>query len=447
MTVLASILVARCCLHRGFHTAVAQIDPVTQCAGPALSPGAGDGPAVSDTTTTLSTMRILHTSDWHIGRTFHGHSTLGNLRTVLDALVTIVRERNVDVVVVSGDIFDSATPAAENYGVLTSALRDIHQSGAAVVMTSGNHDSATRLGLQSEFAGLAGIHIITQHQQHNQPVTIMDDDGPVHFYGIPFLEPSLVRHHYPSTELRTHTQVLGFVMDRVRTDLAARGGRSVVLSHCFAVSTAAADTTGATEASDVERDITAGGLDFVPVSTFDGVDYVALGHIHGRSTLTPRVRYSGAPLHYSFSEARKPRGGWLVDLDANGLGEVDWVDLPVPRRLTVLTGEIDALLAGEENAAVENDWVSVVLTDRVRPLDAMRRLQARFPFCVTLEHRPEVSTAASTVSYSERIRSKSDSEIVAGFLEYVRNGVGPTDFERDLVNDVLAQQRAAESAL
>jgi len=441
------------------------IDPVVQSAEPALSPGTGVGPAVSDTTTTLSTMRILHTSDWHIGRTFHGHSTLGNLRTVLDALVTIVRERNVDVVVVSGDIFDSATPAAENYGVLTSALRDIHQTGATVVMTSGNHDSATRLGFQSEFAGLAGIHIITQHQQHNQPVTIMDADGPVHFYGIPFLEPSLVRHHYPSTELRTHTQVLGFVMDRVRTDLAERGGRSVVLSHCFAVSTAAADTVvapeasgateaggateaiGATEASDVERDITAGGLDFVPVSTFDGVDYVALGHIHGRSTLTPRVRYSGAPLHYSFSEARKPRGGWLVDLDANGLGEVDWVDLPVPRRLTVLTGDIDALLADEGNAAVENDWVSVVLTDRVRPLDAMRRLQARFPFCVTLEHRPEVSTTASPVSYSERIRSKSDSEIVAGFLEYVRNGVGPTDFERDLVNDVLAQQRAAESAL
>jgi len=423
------------------------IDPVFRRLGRALSPGPGDGPAVSDTTTTLSTMRILHTSDWHIGRTFHGHSTLDNLRTVLDALVTIVRERSVDVVVVSGDIFDSATPAAENYGVLTSALRDIHQTGATVVMTSGNHDSATRLGFQSEFAGLAGIHIITQHQQHNQPVTIVDDHGPVHFYGIPFLEPSLVRHHYPSAELRTHTQVLGFVMDRVRADLAERGGRSVVLSHCFAVSTAAADTTAATEATDVERDITAGGLDFVPVSTFDGVDYVALGHIHGRSTLAPRVRYSGAPLHYSFSEARKPRGGWLVDLESNGLGEVEWVDLPVPRRLTVLTGEIDALLADENNATAENDWVSVVLTDRVRPLDAMRRLQARFPFCVTLEHRPEVSTTASTVSYSERIRSKSDSEIVAGFLEYVRNGVGPTDFERDLVNDVLAEQRAAESAL
>jgi exonuclease SbcD len=402
---------------------------------------------VSDITTTLSTMRILHTSDWHIGRTFHGHSTLNNLRTVLDALVAIVRERGVDVVVVSGDIFDSATPAAENYGVLTTALRDIRQTGATVVMTSGNHDSATRLGFQSEFAGLAGIHIITQPQQHNRPVTLTDDHGPVHFYGVPFLEPSLVRHHYPSTELRTHTQVLGFVMDQVRSDLADRGGRSVVLSHCFAVATPAADVTVVSEASDVERDITAGGLDFVPVNTFDGVDYVALGHIHGRSTLTPRVRYSGAPLHYSFSEARKPRGAWIVDLDAEGLSEVEWVDLPIPRRLTVLTGEIDALLADPDNAPVESDWVSVVLTDRVRPLDAMRRLQGRFPYCVTLEHRPVVSTTSPAVSYSERIRSKSDGEIVAGFLEYVRNGVGPTDFERDLVNDVLAEQRAAESAL
>jgi exonuclease SbcD len=388
-------------------------------------------------------MRILHTSDWHIGRTFHGHSTLENLRTVLAALVEVVRQREVDVVVVSGDIFDSATPAAENYGVLTAALRDFRGAGATVVMTSGNHDSATRLGFQSEFAGLAGIHIITNPAQHNQPITITDVHGPVHFYGIPFLEPSLVRHHYPSAELRTHTQVLGFVMDRVRADLAERGGRSVVVSHCFAVSTGASTS----EASDVERDITAGGLDFVPASTFDGVDYVALGHIHGRSTLTPRARYSGAPLHYSFSEANKPRGGWLVDLDATGLGDVEWIDLPVPRALAVLTGELESLLVDPAHTAVEEHWVSVVLTDRVRPLDAMRRLQSRFPFCVTLEHRPTVEAQASAVSYTERIRSKTDSEIVAGFLEYVRNGVGPTAFERDTVNDVIAEQRAAEASL
>jgi exonuclease SbcD len=412
-------------------------------------------------------MKILHTSDWHIGRTFHGHSTLAHFRTVAAALVEAVRERGVDVVVVAGDIFDSATPAADNYAVLSEALRNIRAAGAAIVMTSGNHDSSTRLGFQSEFVGLAGIHIITRQEQHAQPVTLTDEHGPVHFYGIPYLEPSLIRHHYPQVELRTHEQVLGFAMDRVRADLADRGGRSVVISHCFAVdvaATAAPETTpapqsmvapavraaseaiAASEATDVERDITSGGLDLVPLSTFDGPDYVALGHIHGRARLSDRARYSGAPLHYSFSEAGKPRGSWLVSLTESGLGEVEWVDLPIPRRLTVLTGDIDDLVGNEAYLPHVGDWVSAILTDRVRPMDGMRRLQQRFPYCVTLEHRPREVADAAPLSYTERVRAKTDAEIVAGFLEYVRNGVGPSEGELRLIGEVITEQSTRESA-
>jgi exonuclease SbcD len=423
-------------------------------------------------------MKILHTSDWHIGRTFHGHSTLAHFRTVAAALVNTVRERDVDVVVVAGDIFDSATPAADNYAVLSEALREIRAAGAEIVMTSGNHDSSTRLGFQSEFVGLAGIHIITRQEQHSQPVTLTDEHGPVHFYGIPYLEPSLIRHHYPDAELRTHAQVLGFAMDRVRSDLADRGGRSVVVSHCFAVDVAAPAGSAATgsaasgsaasgsitsgsatsgsaasepslsllEATDVERDITSGGLDLVPLSVFDGPDYVALGHIHGRARLSERARYSGAPLHYSFSEAGKPRGGWLVSLTERGLGDVEWVDLPVPRRLTVLTGDIEDLLTDEAYVPHVGDWVSAILTDRVRPMDGMRRLQHRFPYCVTLEHRPREVADSAPLSYTERVRSKTDAEIVAGFLEYVRNGVGPSEGELRLIGDVISEQNATESA-
>jgi exonuclease SbcD len=390
-------------------------------------------------------MRILHTSDWHIGRTFHGHSTLVNLRSVLAALAVEVRERSVDVVVVAGDVFDSATPAAEAYTVLESAVLELRESGASVVLTSGNHDSATRLGFMSRFSGLAGVHIVTRQEQHDAPVTLPDEHGPVHFYGIPYLEPSLLRHHYPDVTLRTHEQVLGFVMGRIRADLSVRGGRSVVLSHCFAVNVAA---TGADAselgAGDVERDITAGGIDYVPMSVFDGPDYVALGHIHGRSTLSDRVRYSGAPLHYSFSEAAKPRGAWLVDLDATGLASVDWVDLPVPRSLKVVTGSLDEILTDAALAGFENHWLSVVLTDTVRPLDGMRRLQARFPHCVTLEHRPALTAETSADSYAERVRGQSDIDIVSGFLAHVRNGVGPSDAEKAIVADVLAEVERAD---
>jgi exonuclease SbcD len=390
-------------------------------------------------------MKILHTSDWHIGRSFHGNSTLAHLQIVLDALVIAVEEHTVDVVVVSGDIFDSATPAADNYEVLTRALTAIRAAGAVVILTSGNHDSATRLGFNSVFTGLSGIHIITRPDQHDQPITIVDDHGPVHFYGIPYLEPSLVRHYYrgrlepegestPANELRSHAQVLGFVMDRIRTDLARRGGRSVVLSHAFIVDV---------EPSDVERDITAGGLDLVPLGTFDGPDYVALGHIHGRAELSPRVRYSGAPLHYSFGEANKPRGAWLVELDATGLGTVEWIELPVPRRLTVLTGELDGLLTDAANSRFEEDWISAILTDRVRPMDAMRRLQSRFPHAATLEYRPTVTAESDTKTYSERIASKSDTAIVDDFLALVRNGIGASDTERALIADVVAEHGAS----
>ncbi|MEC5185115.1 exonuclease SbcD [Cryobacterium sp. MP_3.1] len=379
-------------------------------------------------------MKILHTSDWHIGRTFHTHSTLDHLALVLDALVNIVRERRVDVVAVAGDIFDSATPSADSYALLSGTLARLHATGARVVMTSGNHDSATRLGFQSEWAGLAGIHVVTGFDQYRTPISIDDEHGPVHFYGIPFLEPALVRHHYPDELLKTHEQVLGLAMRQVRADLADRGGRSVVLSHCFAAGVAA---------SDVERDISAGGLDLVPVSVFDGPDYVALGHIHGRAQITDRVRYSGAPLHYSFAEADKPRGGWLVDLDADGLAETEWVDLPIPRRLRVLTGELESLAHDDAFTSFENDWVAAVLTDRVRPLDGMRTLQKRFPHCVALEHRPTIAQATEESTYSDRVKHKSDPEIVAGFLEFVRNGVGLSAFERELVAEVLGDATEA----
>jgi exonuclease SbcD len=410
-------------------------------------------------------MRILHTSDWHIGRTFHGHSTLANLGIVLDALADIVREKSVDVVVVAGDIFDSATPAREAFDVLSRAIRQIREAGATVVITSGNHDSATRLGFQSEWAGLAGIHVITRPEQFDQPVVIDDEYGPVLFYGIPYLEPALVRHLYPDVEMRRHAQVLGYAMQRIRDDIARRdGARSVVLSHAFVVNVPSADAgagadadagadagaaagagVASSEATDVERDITAGGLDLVSVDGFEGPDYVALGHIHGRSTLTPAIRYSGAPLHYSFGEADKPRGAWLVDLDAAGLDTVEWVDLPVPRPLTVLTGELAELLADPQHAPAEGHFVSVVLTDQVRPIDGMRRIQSRFPNAVALTHQPAIVAELPAVSYGERLHARSDHEVVAGFLEFVRNGVGPTDDESELIVEIIAEQAAQES--
>ncbi|WP_417564298.1 exonuclease SbcCD subunit D [Microbacterium sp.] len=379
-------------------------------------------------------MRILHTSDWHIGRTFHGNATLVALRGVLEALVREVRERAVDVVVVAGDVFDSATPAGDCYTLLTDTLVALRETGARVIVTSGNHDSSARLGFQARLLR-EGIHVLTDPAEIASAVTIDDEHGPVHFYGIPYLEPALVRRQWPG--VRSHAQALGRAMELVRTDAAVRGGRTVVAAHCFAA--------GVEPTPHLERDIQQGGLDVVPVSTFDGPDYVALGHIHGRSVLSDRVRYAGAPLHYSFGERDKPRGAWLVELDAAGLAGVEWVALPVPRRLTVLSAPLADLLADPRYADAEDAWVSARYTDTAAQVDPMRRLQQRFPYCAEVRHDPSVGAPTDTRSFSARVAAaQSDPELVDAFLAHVRGGEGASDAEAELVRDVLDERVVAE---
>lgn len=383
-------------------------------------------------------MRILHTSDWHIGRSFHGHSTLDALRGVLEALVAQVRAQAVDVVIVAGDVFDSAAPAAGCYTLLTDTLVSLRDEGTQVVVTSGNHDSAARLGFQARLLR-DGIHVLTDPGAVGTPVTLTDAHGPVHVYGIPFLEPALVRHLWEGVELRTQAQTMAHAMGLIRTDLAGRGGRSVVIAHCFAA--------GVEPTAGVEREIRQGTLDVVPLSVFDGPDYVALGHIHGRQQLSDRVRYAGAPLHYSFGEGDKPRGSWLVELDAAGLAGVEWLPLPVPRRLTTVRASFDELLTDPRFVAFENDWISAEYTDPTPQLEPMRRLQARFPFCATVGHAPAVGREDDGLTYAGRVRQvRSDAELIDAFLSHVRAGDGADPREQELIRDVLDERVVVEAS-
>jgi exonuclease SbcD len=382
-------------------------------------------------------MRILHTSDWHIGRSFHGHSTLDALASVLDALVAQVREHAVDVVVVAGDVFDSATPAASAYTLLDDALVSLHETGATVVVTSGNHDSAARLGFHSRLLR-DGIHVLTDPTAIASPVTVHDEHGPVQFFGIPYLEPAIVRQHWPDAALKNQAQTMAHAMGLVREGMAANPGRSVAIAHCFA---AGVDATAG-----LEREVRQGGLDVVPLSVLDGPDYVALGHIHGRQQLSERVRYSGAPLHYSFGEQHKERGSWLVELDAGGLASVQWLALPVPRGLVTLRGTLDEILSDENVAAHVDDWVCAVYTDAVPQHEPMRRLRERFPFCALVQHEPVRADAADERSYAQRLQAAvSDVERIDAFLEHVRAGEGASERESELIREVLDDRVRAEA--
>lgn len=359
------------------------------------------------------------------------------LADVLGVLVSQVRDNAVDVVIVAGDVFDSATPAAGAYTLLGDTLAALGETGATVIVTSGNHDSAARLGFQARLLR-DGIHVLTDPTALESPITVEDASGSVHFYGIPYLEPAIVRAHWPEAQLRTQAQTMAHAMGLVRESMSHRTGRSVAIAHCFAA--------GVEPTLHLEREVRQGSLDMVPLSTFDGPDYVALGHIHGRQQLSERVRYSGAPLHYSFGEQHKQRGSWLVDLDAEGLAAVTWLALPVPRRLVTLTGTLEEILSPVNVAEHADAWVSAVYTDTLPQAEPMRRLKERFPFCALVQHAPAERPAGATESYSERLRvAVSDTDRIDAFLEHVREGHGATAEESALIRDVLDERAVAEA--
>ncbi|WP_062995414.1 exonuclease SbcCD subunit D [Nocardia mikamii] len=374
-------------------------------------------------------MRMLHTSDWHIGRTFHGVDLLADQARALEAVAELVAAERVDVVVVPGDVYDRSIPSADAIAVCNKGFEAIRAAGATIVATSGNHDSPTRLGALGSFAAAGGLHLRTSVAEVDRPVVLTDEHGPVACYGIPYLEPEITRAELDVPQARSHAEILEAALARIRADRQRRGDpRTVVLAHAFVVG---AEATGS------ERSIAVGGVETVPLSAFEGIDYVALGHLHSPQTLSESVRYSGSPLPYSFAERSHRKAVWIVDLDAAGLVSVQRHDLPVVRGLRQLTGVLDDLLSAAEYADAEDDYVSAVLTDHARPVDALRRLRERFPHAVHVEwSRPEGNTQ---LRYRERVHGRRDSEIAHSFLSDVRGE--PTAGEMVLIEQALSAAR------
>ena len=397
-------------------------------------------------------MRLLHTSDWHLGRSFHGVGMLDAQRAFVDQLVARVKELSVDVVLIAGDVYDRALPGVDVVGLLDEALVRLTGAGARVVLTSGNHDSAIRLGFASRLLERGGVHLRTSLADLDTPLMIPlgatdadghggdghreDDHGAaLAIYGIPWLEPRLVADQL-GVDSASHFDVTRAATDRIRKDLAGRSAsrtiHSVVLAHTFA--------SGGIS-SDSERDLSIGGVGAVPLDLFAGFSYTALGHLHGRQALSPEVRYSGSPLAYSFSEATHQKGGWIVDVDESGVTGVEPVQWDAPRKLAVLRGTIDELLESAEHSWAEEAYCQVTLTDPQRPAQAMERLRARFPDTLVLGFDPQGAAPSAKVSYSSRLaEAEDDLSVCCGFLEHVR-GRDADEAEKTVLAEALETVR------
>jgi exonuclease SbcD len=385
-------------------------------------------------------VKLLHTSDWHLGRTLHGESLLEHQSAFLDWLLQTAVERGVDGLLVAGDVYDRAVPPVDAVRLLDRNLAALSAARIPTIVTSGNHDSAIRLGFGSALSEHAGIHLRTAVSDLDRPVLLRDDDGPVAVYGIPYLLPDAVMAELGAQ--RSHTAVLQAATDRIRVDALSRGvARTVVISHSF--------TTGGID-SESERDIRVGGIGDTSASVFDGFSYVALGHLHGQQVVrigdsTTVARYSGSPLAFSFSERFQPKSVTLVDIDSTGHASVELLATPVPRKLREVRGTILDLLARAEGdlSDLADAWVKVVLTDRQRPQAPMERLRAVWPHTLVLGFEPEGGLLDAALDLARLAQMTDPVQICSSFVEFVAN-VEPTPSQRVVLRDVTEHVQRAE---
>jgi DNA repair protein SbcD/Mre11 len=336
----------------------------------------------------VGAMRLLHTSDWHLGRTFHGAPLLGDQAVLVEQVVTLAADAQVDLVVIAGDLFDRAVPPAEAVDLFGEALARLRATGAAVVAVSGNHDSAVRVSANDRVLTPNQVTVRGDVRRATEPLLLAPDDGgaPVAVYPIPYLDPPvagpLLGAERPAGHRLRHHDVTCLATAAVTADLAARGGglRSVVVAHTFV-------DGGRTCQS--ERQLTVGDVERVGLAAFDGFGYVALGHLHGSQAWDgERVAYSGSPLPYSFSEEGHAKSVRLVELGPASELSVEEVPLGVGRPVGTVVGTLEHLLGDPQLADAERSWVRAVLTDRHLPVQAMARLRQRFPHAVELRHAP-----------------------------------------------------------
>jgi len=363
-------------------------------------------------------MKILHTSDWHLGRTFMSESMHTHQEFFVDWLLELVAVEQVELVVIAGDVYDRAVPPAESVRLFNRALVDV-SALCPVFVTPGNHDSAIRIGFGSELMRASGVHIRSEISEINVPLEVRGSDGTnVVVYGIPYLQPEVVFNELESE--RSHTGVLSAAMTRINSDLNTRKSlRSVVVSHAF--------ITGGS-GSESERSLEIGGIGDAPSSVFTGVDYVAMGHLHGAQVIsTPGdsptvVKYSGSPLPYSFSEEKHKKSVTIVEVPAAGPITYQDISTPAPGPLVTVTGELHELLENPEFTVHEGSWVRAMVTDPVRQDRTRERLIVRFPNLKHIEFTPKGGTGS--LSMTERLDPQTTPpiEIAAGFISHVTGG-------------------------
>ena len=392
-------------------------------------------------------MRILHTSDWHLGRSFGPVSLAGEQERFCDALADIAADQRIELVVIAGDIYDRAIAPTHSIELFRDTVRRLRSAGVVIAAISGNHDGADRVSPYDDLLDASGVYIRGGYEGIGRVIRHEFADGPLDLALLPFLDPQAAPDLFGATPAgesgeggdalerrrrRTHQSVLAAAMATTRAGLAAP--RSLAVAHAF--------VTGGS-VSDSERQLEVGGTGEVPADIFDGFSYTALGHLHRPQDITrPTLRYSGTPMPYSFSEDHT-KSVTIIDMDPTGVCAIDAIDLAVGRGVRTVTGTIDELLEPARHPDAHERFVRAIVTDRETVLDAKARLERVYPHVVEVRLEPAGGRAAVAAGPTVEIHELRPIDAVTGFWADLEGSEPDGDLLDILTSAVATAERGA----
>ncbi|MBQ6132784.1 MAG: exonuclease SbcCD subunit D [Lachnospiraceae bacterium] len=357
-------------------------------------------------------MKLLHIGDLHIGRSLFDFSLIDDQRFILDQIISVADQREVEAVIIAGDVYDRAVPSEEAVGLFDHFLRELASRHIKTFVISGNHDSDERLNFGSSLFETNEIYISSKFDGKLFKKELKDKDKTINIYLLPFVKASQVRHFYPDAEIETYEDAVRTIIDNADINEAET---NILAAHQFVAGKGKETIFSGSESAGV---LNVGLVEQIGASCFERFDYVALGHIHapqqlGRETL----RYCGSPLKYSLSEINNDKSMPLISIE-DGNVSVELIPLEPKRDMRHIKGRMEQLL-DKENIRSPEDFVYVTLTDEDVISDAMGIFQQVYPNTVRIDYDNDHTRELERVDITRIGENKSFDELISEFYQMV----------------------------
>lgn len=372
-------------------------------------------------------MKILHTSDWHIGKYLYEVNLIEEQQHVLSQLIKVIEDEKPDLLIIAGDIYDRAIPMPESIRLVDEIItKIILDFKLPIIIISGNHDSPDRLAFGSKIFSSNKLFIKTSINDVFEPLFFADEYGEVVFWTIPYIPIDLYRAFFNS-EISDYNLAISMVLSKIKEKMD-RGKRNFIISHIF--------VNGGTK-TESERTFSVGGTDVVEPDLFKDFIYVACGHLHKPQKISQNIYYSGSIYKYSFSESDHKKYFNLVYLEKQNY-KLEQIEIRFKRDVRVIEGRLEDIIKNADKDNSRDDYILAVLKDKGILYEPMVKLRSVYKNVLRIERSFVNLENTSRIDYKTINKENSPQKLFERFFKDMTMR-DLTDLERDIVNDVISE--------